>query len=207
MKITIKTGKRGRGLSIDTDRLIDDIIELYKSASRGLANLRKTTKGYRSPELLGTSTTAPDWVTEALDIAYMAEQGRVPSVGEIKEIRKVLADLKRLSSPYEKVQYRALGERIGAEYEQSLDMLIETATSGKVRREARQLKKKLAKLSASEKTKIFTSRKYQDIRFRVGRYERVKKWSERETGKKMTYQEAMDYLAIRRIEDGLEIYF
>ena len=81
--IKYRIHSRGRPRTIDTDVLYEQIEDLFYKAEPRLAKLRRETKGYRGEALLGTSTTAPNWVSESLDILMASDAGREISKQEI----------------------------------------------------------------------------------------------------------------------------
>lgn len=202
--IKYRVNRRGRPREFDINQAISDLYEAESKAGKVLAQIRETSRGYRSERLLGTSTTAPTWVQESLDLLTGAQYGRDLSVKEIESIKSDIKTLKQLGGTQERLieQGRAsLVERISKEYEKSLD---EFAKYGRktTKDTVDKIKRRLGELSAREKGEFFFGQAYQDPKT-MERYRRVQKWANASSGLEMTMQESWSYLFQRRMEDNL----
>ena len=206
-KITVKSGGRGRPLSIDIDTAYDEILALLPKASARLKALRKSSSGMRSEAIFGTQTTVPDWVEQSLDIIDTAQSLDMPlTYKDVKDIKTTITTLKQLGSKQAKVYERALSEQLTQEYLDELEQFEKTSTSF-AKEQIKQIRKKFNKLSKRGKQKFLTSKAYQSPKSK-GRYKRVKDYAQAETGRaNMTYQDAWAYLYKRRAEDGLTVEY
>lgn len=202
--IKIRTGKRGRPLELNTETYIDTIESLYSQASPKLAQLRKTSTGYRGEEILGSSTSKPDWVAESIDILMASELGRTPSVKELRDIRGTIRSLKQLKSPRAGVSARALSERVGEYYLRELERLGQDGTTFE-QKQISQIKEMLNDLTPKQKQDVLFSSGYQDPRTsaKAQSTKRVMKWARRKTHRPLTESESWLYLLKRRLQDNL----
>ena len=204
MAITIKSGKRGRPITVDIEELSQEFYELKQTALPRLAEIRRTTKGIRDPRILGTKTSAPDWVSEAEDLIDMAENGRLPSYAEIKDIQSSIKSLRELSSKQARVYQRAISEQLTKSYLNELDIFAED--SGKfTKSQVKQIRQKIESMTPRQKQQFLTSKSYQSP-LAKGRYKRIRDWAQADSGKKyMTYEESWAYVYLSRLKDGLVI--
>ena len=206
-KVTVKSGGRGRPLTLDIDTAYDEIISLLPKASARLKALRKSSAGMRSEAIFGTQTSVPDWVEQSLDILDTAQAFDMPlTYKDVKDIKTTITTLKQLGSKQAKVYERALSEQLTQEYLDELEQFEQTSTSF-AKQQIKELKQNFMKLSKRGKQKFLTSKAYQSPKSK-GRYKRVKDYAQAETGKSnMTYQDAWAYLYKRRAEDGLTVEY
>lgn len=203
IKYRIKT--RGRPREFNIDKAISDLYEAEAKAVDVLRDIRETSRGYRSERILGSSTTAPAWVQESLDLLEGAKYGRDLSVKEIQSIKQTTSELRQLGSASRRysAQGRAsLTERISKEYEESL---AEFAKGGRqfTKSEIAKIKRRLSEMTPQEKGEFFFSSKYQDPK-KYERYKKVQAWAQADSGEELTMQESWAYLFNRRMADGLE---
>lgn len=198
-EIIIKSGKRGRPSRIDIDATYDLIEDLYLTASPRLKEIRKTTKGMRGEEILGTQTTVPEWVEESLDTLGAAQLGRKIDYLELQQIKSTINSLKELSAKRAKVYERGLAKQFEQAYLKELKEFEESASAfGK--KQTKRIKEKLSKMTARQKQEFFTSKQYQAVKDNK-KYKHVKNWAEADSGKKLTYNEAWAYLYNKKMED------
>lgn len=203
IKYRIKT--RGRPREFNIDKAISDLYEAESKAADVLREIRETSKGYRSERILGSSTTAPAWVEESLDLLEGAKYGRDLSVQEIKQIRQTTSELRQLGSASRRysAQGRArLVERISEDYQEALSGF---AKSGRqyTKQEVAEIQKRLSEMTPREKGEFFFSQHYQDPK-KYERYKKVQAWAQADTGLDLTMQESWAHLFNRRMADGLD---
>ena len=202
--IKIRTGGRGRPTTIDTEYYRETIYNLYEKASPRLEQIRKSSTGYRGEEILGSEQSYPDWVTKSLDVISDYEMGGVlkPSKQDLADVKATIKSLQQLSSPRVGVSARALSQRINEYYLGELGRWERDASSFTKKRIGK-IKERLQDLSPKQITQLMLSKAYQDPKTAEQRYERVKKWSESKTKRKLTYQEAWIYLLSDKLEKGI----
>lgn len=203
--------QRGRPRELNIDKALGDLYDAMSTAVPTLADIRKSSKGYRSDAVLGTSTTAPDWALEAEDLLRGALHGRDLNVQEISQIKDTIKDLRQLGSPYGKVRARgreALTERIEQEYFESLDKLTQNEEDKRkrVHRIVRKIKRTFKKMTSTQKAEFFGSKYYQKPE-KNEEYKHIQEWANEDSGRKLTMQEAWIYLYERRFADGLSVDF
>lgn len=205
MKISIKSGRRGRPLELDIKKAYDQIIDLYKQASPRLRTIAKTSAGMRGESLFGTQTSVPDWIEQSTDLLDLINyQDFKPSYKDIKQVKQTIKTLQQLTSKQERVYSRALAEQLSAQYEKELSQ-VEALGSDFTKKQIKEIKERFSKQSPRQKQKILTSKAYQDPKT-AQRYKRILKWAQKESGRKsMTQAEAWAYLFKRRLMDGLEL--
>ena len=204
--IKYRIHSRGRPRTIDTDVLYEQIEDLFYKAEPRLAKLRRETKGYRGEALLGTSTTAPNWVSESLDILMASDAGREPSKQEIQEILRTRKSLKELSSPQARVYERAISEQLTEQYISDLKKGLDGSSRFK-EQQINKIVETLNKMSPRERQQYIQSRYYQDPRTQQKRYKRVRNWAKANSGRKnITYEESWAYVQRRRAQDYYQGY-
>lgn len=203
-KFTVKSGGRGRPLTIDTDRLLTQIAAAYKPAMRNLAQIRKSSSGLRDAALLGTQTSAPEWWYTTQAILEQAPSGAL-TYNAAKYVKENMRTIQRLASRQERSRAQALSDILYKDYLRDLEYQMRRANKAS-RKWYEATKSKIERLSKSERQKFFTSKSYESPRaFNSNRYEKVHAWAKKSTGKaSMSYQEAYAYLLYRRASDGLE---
>ena len=200
--IKYRIHSRGRPRQIDTDVLYEQIEDLFYKAEPRLAQFRKETKGYRGEALLGTSTSAPDWVSESLDILLASEGGRPISKSEIQEILQTRKSLQELSSPQARVYERALSEQLTAQYISDLEKGLQDSHSKFKEQQINSIVETLNRMSPRERQKYIQSEYYQDPRTQRKRYKRVRDWAKSDSRRQnITYEESWSYLQNRRLQD------
>lgn len=187
----IKSGGRGRPININIENLKNQFYENLQPAGKKLAEIRRTTAGMRSEELLGSQTSFPKWVEKTRDMLEAIEEGRTPTYKEIKTIQEDLQSLKQLSSKQERVTNRAIAKQLERQYIEQLER-AQKNQSQFTREQLTELEKKFEKMTLTQKQEFLLSSKYQDPNA-IGRYKRVKDWAEADSGRKMSYSEAFAY--------------
>lgn len=196
---------RGRPRTLDTDELYEKIEDLFYKAEPRLAQIRKETKGYRGEALLGSSTTAPNWVSESLDLLLASSMDRALSKSEIKEILQTKKSLQELASPQARVYERALSEQFTSQYLSDIEKGLKDSHSRFKEQQINSIREMLEKMSPRERQQFIQSKYYQDPKTQTKRYRRVKKWAESSSGKRnITYEESYAYLNKRRLEEFMD---
>lgn len=196
-----KSGKRGRPLEIDIDKTLDTFWDLTPIADLRLREFRQKTKGIRGERLLGSQTSLPDWLDESIDLLREAQAGRKLSYNEARQIKQNLESVKQLASKQARVYERALSEQLTMSYYDELTQYEKQTKSKFTKKQVGEIKTKFEKLSKREQQQLLTSKKYQSPKA-TGRYKRVRKWAERDSGRKsLTYDEAWAYLLNKRLEE------
>lgn len=197
--IKYRVKARGRPRELDTELVYKNIIEKSEKASQRLAQFRRETKGVRGERILGSSTSLPDIVEEALDILEAEEYGREIGAQEIQQIIKAQKIMKELSSPQSRVYQRALEDVITSNY--ISDLQREYGEGSRfTQKTIRELETLLTSMTPQQRQGFFLSSSYESIQ-KAHRYKRIKSWAEADAGRKMSYQEAWVYLFKRRLED------
>ena len=203
-KFTVKSGGRGRPLTIDSDKLLTQLQLAYRPAMRNLAQIRKGSSGVRDAALLGTQTSVPEWWQTTLTLAEQAQSGAL-SYEAAKYVRENIRAIQRLASRQERSRAQALSDILYKDYLRDLEYQMRGANK-ESRKWYEATKAKIQKLSKRERQEYFTSRAYESPKaFGRNRYEKIRAWAKKNTGKAtMSYSEAYAYLLYRRAADGLE---
>ena len=199
-----KSGKRGRPLELDINKVYDDFWSLTPLADIRLRKFRQETKGIRGEAIFGSQTSLPDWIDESMDLLVEAKQGRELSYKEAKQIKQNLESMKELTSTQRRVYERALSEQLTMSYYDELTKFEEKAKSQFTKKQISDIKSKVGSMTKRERQKLLTSKKYQSPKA-TGRYKRVKAWAEKDSGRKnLTYEEAWAYLQKQKIGENEE---
>lgn len=202
---TFKSGKRGRPLELDIDKVYDEFFDLTPMAELRLRKFRQETKGIRGEAILGSQTSLPDWLDESIDLLQEAKAGRKISYREAKLIKLNLETIKELGSRQKRVYERALQEQLTSSYFDELLKYQETSSSEFTKQQINEIKTRIESLSKRAQQSLLFSKYYQSPKTIGGRYKKVLAWSKKDSGQKnMTLEEAWAYLLKRRIEDGLD---
>ena len=202
---TFKTGRRGRPLKIDTEKLESNFLKALPRAKQTLEGIRQRTSGMRGSEILGTRTSLPNSLELTLNIIDKAKRGQELTYSQARLLKSGVKEAENLASRVRKSRESAIGERLARDYVDNLKNITKTATPQVVKR-LNKIINAVESLTKKEKQELLLSRVYQDPRTTGGKnYAKVKAWAKRETGKqKMTMGEAWAYLLEKRIEDGLK---
>lgn len=206
MKITIKSGQRGRPLTIDTENLLRTVNKNLTEAKRTLSQIRKTTSGYRGVEILGSETQLPDWLEKTFSLIDMAKSGITIDYATAKELKAGVETVKQLAG-----RNISKEKALSSYFEKDFLKMIDEAMfmrSGFTKEQFRQMERIFQKMTPAQKQSFMLSQGYQDIKTLSQKYEKIKAWAEKNNdGKKMTYYESDAYLLRRRMEDGLSTDF
>lgn len=222
--LTIKSGGRGRPLSIDPNKMLQEMTKLKTAAKMRLQELRESTEGMRGYNVLGAEKKLPDYFAATINtLETVAEDNAISLTYETaKSIRKYSKVIKELASPQRRVYGRALGNILQETYEKSINTVINSGTvSERTARILNQMKERTKKLSPMQKQSFFLSRKYEDpltVFYEswqngsptlLASKERHIAWAENDysekhgTTIKFSHEEAFAYILQRRLEDGL----
>lgn len=203
MKISVRSGRRGRPLSIDPEQELNKLIQqTLPKAKERLSKFRSETSGVRDTAFLGSETDLPAFVESTIDVLADLREGAQISYESLREAKRAIKVAEQLASKQKRVYGRALEPALSEEYLRDLDRFSTKTGSTYMKRKNAQLRRMFTKLTPQQRQQFFFSRKYQDVRTQAGRYENIIAWAEAETGRKnMTDEEAWAYLRVRRLED------
>lgn len=202
-KLIFRTGKRGRPMELDTERVLDAFYNYLPRAKQSLAEFRAQSAGFSNPELLGTKTSLPEWLETSIDALERFAADKI-TAEMAREIKKDLAITKKLASKIERVSTTALEETITEQYYKSLDAAAKYQSKF-AQTKYMDIKKQIYEMTPKQRIQFYKSKGYQDVgSFRDLRYKRIKSWAEESTGQKLTYKESYAYLIARRMEDGMD---
>ena len=202
-KFTIRTGRRGRPLTLDTEELTTQFMKSFKAAKSTLAQIRRKTSGVRDTSILGTPTSLPEW----LETTYQVISSGIGQLDytSARELKAGVKATRQLASRVEKSRQQALSDIMYNQYIYELDTMI-SKSSEQAKDSYEKLKQRIQSLNKIERQEFFTSKFYESPKAFGGKeYEKILAWSKKETGKEaMTFQEAGAYLLYRRAIDGLD---
>lgn len=203
MVITIKSGKRGRPLSLDTSELEQKLYSDMEKATRRLQQFREETKGLRDERILGTSTTAPDFAYEALTLLKNAKS---LNYNQALKLKQDLRTISELASKQKRVYERALEQQMTELYFEQLDRATKSMNTQSQKR-AQSIKNKITSATQQARQQFYLSNKYQAPKtIGMSNQREITKWAQAHSGKPtMSEDEAMIYLIETRLEDGLGI--
>ena len=202
-KFTIRTGRRGRPLTLDTEELTTQFMKSFDKAKSTLAQIRRKTSGVRDTSILGTPTSLPEW----LETTYQVISSGIGQLDytSARELKAGVKATRQLASRVEKSRQQALSDIMYNQYIYELDTMI-SKSSEQAKDSYEKLKQRIQSLNKIERQEFFTSKFYESPKaFGNKEYEKILAWSKKETGKEaMTFQEAGAYLLYRRAIDGLD---
>ena len=202
-RFTIRTGRRGRPLSLDTEELTTQFMKSFAAAKSTLAQIRRKTSGVRDTSILGTPTSLPEW----LETTYQVISSGIGQLDytSARELKAGVKATRQLASRVEKSRQQALSDIMYNQYIYELDTMI-SKSSEQAKDSYEKLKQRIQSLNKIERQEFFTSKFYESPKAFGGKeYEKILAWSKKETGKEaMTFQEAGAYLLYRRAIDGLD---
>lgn len=204
-KYYVKSGKRGRPLSIDPEQELHRLIfENIPKARERLAEIKSQSKGIREERLIGGANVLPEYIESSIDVLQNLQEGENIDYATLKELKQNLRTVERLSSKQERVFGSALEKQFTEDYVQSLDY-FSRAGSEFVKKSNERVKNMLASLTPQQRQKAFLSRGYQDVATMSSTSDRrVQAWARKETGnQELTVDEAWAYLRERRWADTL----
>lgn len=202
-RFTIRTGRRGRPLTLDTEELTTQFMKSFAAAKSTLAQIRRKTSGVRDTSILGTPTSLPEW----LETTYQVISSGIGQLDytSARELKAGVKATRQLASRVEKSRQQALSDIMYKQYIYELDTMI-SKSSEQAKDSYEKLKQRIQSLNKIERQDFFTSKFYESPKAFGGKeYEKILAWSKKETGKEaMTFQEAGAYLLYRRAIDGLD---
>ena len=202
-RFTIRTGRRGRPLTLDTEELTTQFMKSFEAAKSTLAQIRRKTSGVRDTSILGTPTSLPEW----LETTYQVISSGIGQLDytSARELKAGVKATRQLASRVEKSRQQALSDIMYNQYIYELDTMI-SKSSEQAKDSYEKLKQRIQSLNKIERQEFFTSKFYESPKAFGGKeYEKILAWSKKETGKEaMTFQEAGAYLLYRRAIDGLD---
>ena len=206
MEITIRSGKRGRPLTINTEQILKDYLRYKPKAVKRLQEFRRTTSGERTEEILGSETTLPKAMETMQDVIDALQSGTKINYQTAKELRANLRTVRQLASNQYRVYGRALAEQLSNKYLQDLETqsLNASKTAKKI---YKKLGENVKQLTAQQKQKFFMSKSYQSPKTNYKSYQHAKEWAKndikRQTGKesRLTGEEALAYIELKKQEE------
>ena len=202
-RFTIRTGRRGRPLTLDTEELTTQFMKSFAAAKSTLAQIRRKTSGVRDTSILGTPTSLPEW----LETTYQVISSGIGQLDYIsaKELKAGVKATRQLASRVDKSRQQALSDIMYNQYIAELDAMA-SKSSKQAKANYDKLKQKIKSLTKQQRQEFFTSSSYESPKaFGKQKYEKIRAWAKKETSKKnMTYQESYAYLLYRRAMDGLD---
>lgn len=193
-KLEIRSGRRGRPLSIDPEKELHDLIFEYgKKAHARLRQLAKGSSGVRDVATFGSETEWSKAMESAKDVLVDLQEGQSINYETLKELKQNLRTARELASKQKRVYGRALEQQLTEEYFSQLDYFAKNE-SANVRASNERLKEGLRQLTPRERQSYFLSRRYQDPATMGGTYESVRAWASKENGKELTMSEAWAYI-------------
>ena len=199
--IKIKSGRKGRPLTLDTSELQKQLYQDMQKATKRLEQFRKETKGLRDERILGTSTTAPDW---AYETQALLQNAKTLTYEQAKQLKENLNTIQELGSKQKRVYERALAEQMQTQYFEQLEKVTKNMNKATKLR-AEKIKTDIQALSQRGKQKFFLSKSYQTPQ-KLGKYKKITEWSRADSGNSMMSEdEAGIYLIQKRLERGLGI--
>lgn len=201
-RISVLSGKRGRPLSIDPEKELQDlVVSQIPKAKQILKRFREETHGIRDESLFGSETTLPDFITSSLDILADLKENSSIDYESLKELKSNLKTIRQLSSKQERVYGRALDAAMLAQYESGLK-LTESNGNEFVIKSNKRVMENLRKMMPLQRKKFFMSKTYQDPKTMVGKYQNIITWAEKRHGRQLDEQEAWAILREARLSNS-----
>ena len=201
MKVKIKSGRKGRPLTLDTSELEQKLFADMEKATKRLEQFREQSKGLKDERILGTSTTAPDFAYEALALLRNAKS---LNYSQAKQLRDDLRVIQQLGSKQKRVYERALAKQMQTQYFEQLEKVTQSMNK-QTQARAKAIKGRIESLTPQEQQNFFLSRSYQKPQS-LGKYKKITEWSRADSGNNlMSEDEAGIYLIQKRLERGLGI--
>lgn len=200
-KLSVSSGRRGRPLSIDPEKELQELIfkDIPKAKAR-LSEFRKETSGLRDSAILGTETELPNFIQSTLDVLADIQENQSIDYESLKQLKKDLRTTRELKSKQARVYGRALEEKIFEDYESTL--LRQNSTSSDfVLQSNKRVLSKLEKMTKQQRQKFFFSRSYQDPRTMTQEYKRLVAWASNKAGRQVTVAEAWAILREEKVEE------
>ena len=197
--ITVRTGGRGRPLTIDVESTLKQFMQQLPRAKARLQEIRRTTSGERAESILGSETTLPKGINATIDVLEALQQGQKIDYATARELRANLLTVRELASKQERVYGRALASQLVKQYEQDIAYQSKYASKG-VASTYKGMLERVKTLTPRQQQKFFTSRGYQNVKTNRRDYKRVIEWAESDIQNKygqdvqLTAEEAFAYM-------------
>lgn len=204
MKIQVKSGGRGRPLTIDTEKLLATVNSNLGKAKQTLSQIRKSTSGYRGVEILGSNVELPEWLEETYTLIDMAQRGTRLSYQLAKNLCAGVRAVERLAGS--RTKKTALSEYFAKEFYEMIDYGMKNQSQF-TKEQLRSMERIFRQMSPKQQQEFMLSKGYQDIKTLSKKYRNIKTWAEKSSGRSLTYAEADAYLLKRRMQDGLSTEF
>lgn len=204
MKIQVKSGGRGRPLTIDTEKLLATVNSNLGKAKQTLSQIRKSTSGYRGVEILGSNVELPEWLEETYTLIDMAQRGTRLSYQLAKNLRAGVRAVERLAGS--RTKETALSEYFAKEFYEMIDYGMKNQSQF-TKEQLRSMERTFRRMSPKQQQEFALSKGYQDIKTLSKKYRNIKTWAEKSSGRSLTYAEADAYLLKRRMQDRLSTEF
>ena len=208
--LTIKSGGRGRPLSIDPDKLLAEMYRKLPAAKTRLSQLRRETSGEQRELLLGSETALPSSVDAALDVLEALKEGAQISKQTVLSVKRAAKMVAQLASKQKRVYGRALSASLQEAYEMDIDYLINRGvTSNVTNKYLGKLKNIVNTMTPQQRQSFLLSKGYQSPKTATAEYRRVIEWAKNDYMEKsgvrheFTKAEAWAYLLYRRAQDAL----
>ena len=202
-KLIFRTGKRGRPMELDTEKVLDAFYNYLPRAKQSLAEFRAESSGINTEQLLGTNTSLPEWLDTSITALERFSLDKI-TLEMAKEIKQDLLITKKLASRVERVSTTALEQTITEQYIKDLNAAINIGSKFS-KSKYQEIKQQIEQMTPRQRMGFYKSKNYQEIgSFRDLEYKRIKSWAEASTGSKLTYKESYAYLIARRMQDGLD---
>lgn len=212
-KIVIKSGKRGRPLSIDPVEAIKDLFKVLPQVKSNLSQIRKETSGVRDERIFGSETELPDYIERTFDVLSNLRENEKISYENLRELKQDIRFIERLASRQRRVKETIFSDILFESYKKNIKFMSRYASKF-TKAQYNKLITNIEKLTPSERQEFFLSVGYQDpMTIGTNDYQRVINYAETETGQTgLTKQEAFAYLIYRRQQDyldtkGLQAYY
>lgn len=212
MQITIKSGKRGRPLTFDTEDTLAQFMRQLPRAKARLQEIRRTTSGERNEAIFGSETSLPKGISASIDVLQDLKAGEQIDYETARMIKENLRQVKQLASKQERVYGKALANALVKQYEADIDYQSKYA-SKTTQNIYKSLKQNVRKLNPQQQQQFFTSRCYQNVKTNRKEYQRLIAWAEDHFEKtygqaiKMTAEEAQAYVIKSKQDEYFDEYF
>lgn len=208
MIIKIKSGGRGRPISLEPEKILKQFQSQLPRAKARLQQIRRETSGTRSESILGSETMLPKSIRATADVIDVLLTNQPIDYATARELKANLRTVSQLASKQERVYGRALASALTKQYEEDIKYASKYA-SKTTRQIYQRMLARVKALSPVQQQKFFTSRGYQDVKTNTNTYQHTIEWAQNhfktETGidQQMTAQEAMAYVMEQRQKEGL----
>ena len=208
MIIKIKSGVRGRPITIDTAKVLKQFETQLPRAKARLQQIRQETSGTRSEAILGSETMLPKNIRATIDVLNILQTNQNIDYATASELKRNLRTVSQLASKQERVYGRALADALFKKYEEDIKYASKYASQA-TKQIYKQMLTNVKNLTPTGKQRFFTSRGYQDVKTNRKDYQHTIAWAKEhfrtETGieQEMTAEEAMAYVMLQRQKEGL----